>query len=595
MKTSDPGYYKWTQWIFTKLYEKGLAYQDEVSVNYCPHLGTVLANEEVENGKSVEGGYAVERRPLKQWILRITEYAKRLKDDLDLLDWPDSLKKLQRNWIGESKGVEIEYTVELKDTKIKCFTTRPDTIFGVNFFVLSPEHPLVMDITTDQQTLAVSEYIEKVKNKSELERMDLSKEKTGVSTGAFAINPITKERIPIWVADYVLISYGTGAVMGVAGHDERDREFSKQFSIPFREVIDEDGSYINSSTMDFSLQGLTKKAAIDKVCKRLEELSSGRQCVQYKLRDWLFSRQRYWGEPFPLYTYEDGTRRILRVDELPLEPPSIEDYAPTGDGKSPLSKVKKWVEVVDNDNGKKVFRETDTMPQWAGSCWYYLRFCDPMNSKEAWSKESEKYWLPVDMYVGGVEHAVLHLLYARFWHKVLYDCGEVSSLEPFKTLRNQGLVTAYAYKLEKGGYVAPDDVEKRDDAHYEKKTGLKVEKLLEKMSKSKLNGVSPDEIIEEYGADSLRLYELFMSSFDKEKLWNTDAVIGCRRLLNRIFEMMHSEKVTESESEKANQLIHRLIKGVEQDVEALMFNTAIAKIMEFMNHFQHFQAILNLA
>ncbi len=460
IKTSDPKYYKWTQWIFTKLYEKGLAYQAEVSVNYCPQLGTVLANEEVENGKSVEGGFPVERKPLKQWMLKITDYAKRLKEDLDLLDWPESLKKLQRNWIGESKGVEIEYEVEGRDAKIKCFTTRADTIFGVNLIVLAPENPMVMDIVSNDQRSSVIEYIEKVKDKSDLQRMDLSREKTGVNIGAFAINPITNERIPVWIADYVLISYGTGAVMSVPGEDDRDREFSEKFSLRFKEVIDDENNYINSTFGDFSLEGLTKEEAIDKVSRRLVDGSCGRQCTHYKLRDWLFSRQRYWGEPIPIET-RDGERRALPLEDLPLEPPIISDYKPAGDGRSPISKEIGWVEMVDSKSGKRVVRETDTMPQWAGSCWYYLRYCDPNNAQQAWSKESEKYWLPVDMYVGGVEHAVLHLLYARFWHKVLYDCGEVSTLEPFTMLRNQGLVTAYAYKLEKGGYVAPDDVEER--------------------------------------------------------------------------------------------------------------------------------------
>ena len=570
--TSDASYYKWTQWIFTKLFEKGLAYEAEINVNFCPALGTVLANEEVESGKSKEGGYPVERRPLKQWILRITAYADRLLADLDLLDWPDHLKKLQSNWIGRSEGVTISFVEELTKVEIPIFTTRPDTLFGVSFIVIAPEHPLVSQLTTKGQKKAVDDYLRFAASKSDLDRTDLAKEQTGVWTGAYAIHPVTDKKIPIWVADYVLMGYGTGAVMGVPAGDERDFGFAKEYDLP---VLSQE-----NTQADFSLNA----------AGWLEKHGKGKREVHYKLRDWLFSRQRYWGEPIPILHFPDGTMRALALDELPLIPPALDDYKPAATGQSPLAKVRSWVEVMDPKTGKKALRETNTMPQWAGSCWYYLRFCDPHNSKEAWGSAADKYWMPVDLYVGGVEHAVLHLLYARFWHKVLYDLGLVRTLEPFMTLRNQGFVTSRSYKLQGGGYLPQEEVEEKEGHYYSCKTGEQLVSQVEKMSKSKLNGVSPDEMVEEFGADALRLYEMFMGPFDGEKVWSTDAVTGCRRFLNRFYDMVFSDKVSTEETPEALKLTHRLIDLVTKDIEALQFNTAIARMMEYINAFIHLPA-----
>ncbi len=554
--TSDATYYKWTQWIFTKLFEQGLAYEAEVNVNYCPTLGTVLANEEVENGRAKEGGYPVERRPLKQWILKITAYADRLLDDLDLLDWPEHLKKLQVNWIGRSEGATIAFVEEGTGESIVVFTTRPETLPGVTYLVLAPEHPLVGQVTTAAQKEAVAEYQRRTMAKTDLERTDLAKTKTGVWTGAYVIHPVTGKKVPLWVADYVLVGYGTGAVMAVPAQDERDAEFAAVYKLPVIPVPE-----------DVSVEG---------TITWLQQHGKGNRSVHYKLRDWLFSRQRYWGEPIPILHFADGTMRSLGLDELPLTPPALDDYKPAGSGESPLAKVREWVEITDPKTGKKALRETNTMPQWAGSCWYYLRFCDPHNTRAAWGQEAENYWLPVDLYVGGVEHAVLHLLYARFWHKVLFDLKLVHTAEPFMTLRNQGLVTARSYKKPQGGYVAPEEA---------KDSSEELIIQMEKMSKSKLNGVSPDEIIEEFGADALRLYEMFMGPFDREKVWNTDAVTGCRRFLNRLYELATSEKVSEEETEEALKLTHRLVAVVLNDIEQLQFNTAIAHMMEFLNNF----------
>ena len=577
--TSDPSYYKWTQWIFTKLFEKGLAYEAEINVNFCPGLGTVLANEEVENGKSKEGGFAVERRPLKQWILRITAYADRLLADLDILDWPDHLKKLQSNWIGRSEGVTINFAIE--GHQIPIYTTCPDTLFGVSFLVIAPEHPLVHKITTNEQKKAVDDYLAFAATKTDLDRTDLAKSQTGVWTGAYAQHPVTGTRIPIWVADYVLMGYGTGAVMGVPAHDERDFGFATTYNLPIITVKNEEGITIESSFLNGLDVANSKKAIAD----WLEKSEKGKRTVHYKLRDWLFSRQRYWGEPFPILHFADGTKRALELDELPLVPPELDDFKPAASGESPLAKVRNWVEVTDAKTGKKALRETNTMPQWAGSCWYYLRFCDPHNAKAAWSDKADKYWMPVDMYVGGVEHAVLHLLYSRFWHKVLYDLGLVHTLEPFITLRNQGLVTARSYKLNGGGYLPPEEVEEKEGRYYSRKTGEELISTMDKMSKSKLNGVSPDEMIEEFGADALRLYEMFMGPFDREKVWSTDAVTGCKRFLNRFYDMVFSDKVSDNESLDALKLTHRLIDQVTKDIETLQFNTAIAHMMEFLNEF----------
>jgi leucyl-tRNA synthetase len=597
--TSDPSYYKWTQWIFTKLHEKGLAYEAEVSVNYCPTLGTVLANEEVENGHSKEGGYPIERRPLRQWILKITAYADQLIEDLKLVDWPESLKRLQVNWIGRSEGVKVHFTEEKTGETITVFTTRHDTLFGVTFIVLSPEHPLVAKITDPDRAKQVHAYQKEVASKNDMQRTDLTKEKTGIWTGAYAINPADNKKVPIWVADYVLMTYGTGAVMGVPAHDERDFEFVTKYNLPVVPVIEpldsnarqavlagklcwmEDGPMINSQF----LNGLSVEEAKKKITEWLVQKGKGEKTVNYKLRDWLFSRQRYWGEPFPILHFADGTKRILDIDELPLCPPELKDYKPSGNGESPLAKVTEWVEITDPKTGKKARRETNTMPQWAGSCWYYLRFCDPHNHKTAWDPKKEKYWMSVDLYVGGVEHAVLHLLYARFWHKVLYDCGYVSTPEPFQKLRNQGLVTAPSYQLPSGVYISPEEVVVKDGKCYQMGTNIELKTQIEKMSKSKLNGITPDEMIEEFGADSLRLYEMFMGPFDQEKIWNTNAVQGCYRFLSRFYHLITSEKVTDENSEEAMKLAHRVVFAVEKDIQEMSFNTAIAKMMGFINDF----------
>lgn len=608
--TSDSDYYKWTQWIFTKLYEKGLAYEANILVNYCPKLGTVLANEEVENGLSKEGGYPVERRPLRQWVLKITEYADRLLEDLEELDWPEYLKTLQRNWIGKSKGMDITFLEEVTRQPIHVYTTRSDTLMAVSFLAISPEHPLLETIVTDEQKQAVEQYQKEVSSKSDLERTELAKEKTGVFSGAFAEHPITKKSVPIWVADYVLMNYGTGAVMAVPGADERDFEFAKKFGLPVIAPYDpgemvEGNSDAKAVRMDIlsgkvcytqggslvcedktlAIHGLEKEQAQPIIDRYLEKKGQGKSQVRYKLRDWLFSRQRYWGEPIPILHFEDGTMRALSLDELPLTLPEIEDYKPGEGGISPLEKATDFINIHDEKTGKKATREVNTMPQWAGSCWYYLRFCDPRNSKEAWDEAIEKYWMNVDLYIGGVEHAVLHLLYARFWHKVLYDLNLVSTKEPFARLRNQGLITARSYKKPSGEYVLPEHVEKKEGGYYHKETGEKLESLIEKMSKSKLNGVTPDTIIEEMGADTLRLYEMFLGPFEKEKVWDANAIYGCRRFLDRYYDLVfNTEYVDEAKrDEKAYALVCKVVDQVEKDLEALSFNTAIAKMMEAIN------------
>jgi len=594
--TSDPKYYKWTQWIFTKLYERGLAYQADLMVNYCPALGTVLANEEIESGKSKEGGYPIERRPLRQWVLKITAYADRLLEDLKEVDWPEGLKKLQTNWIGRSEGASLSFSIENGLGEITVFTTRPDTLFGVTYLVLAPEHPLLETIVPPAFESQVRAYQKSVSAKSEFERSEIAKTKSGVFTGAYALHPITLEKIPIWTADYVLMGYGTGSVMAVPAHDERDFAFASQFNLKIAPVVapQEDqetkcwsgkGICIHSHSPELSLDGLSTEEAKRVVIDFLEKKGIGKGSVHYKLRDWLFSRQRYWGEPFPLLHLPDGSIRALELDELPLVPPEISDYKPSSTGESPLAKVREWVEVFDAKTGMKALRETNTMPQWAGSCWYYLRFCDPQNDVQAWDEKKEAYWMPVDLYVGGAEHAVLHLLYARFWHKVLFDCGLVSTKEPFQRLCNQGILTARSFQKEGGGYVAPEEAVEKGGEWIHAKTQEKLRSQMEKMSKSKLNGVSPDEIIEEFGADSMRLYSMFMGPIEKEKIWNTDGVNGCHRFLQRFYEMTVSEKVSDQESEEALRLLHLLIKGVSDDVEKMLFNTAVAKMMEFVNDF----------
>lgn len=567
VNTTDPKYYKWTQWIFKKLYEKGLAYVDEVPVNWCPALGTVLSNEEVIDGKSERGGHPVERRPMRQWVLKITDYAEKLLADLDILDWPESLKAMQRNWIGKSVGAEIDFKIEGTDKVFTVFTTRADTVFGVSYCVLAPEHKLVEEIVTEGQRVAVEEYLDIVKRKSDLERTDLNKDKTGVFTGAYAINPVNGEKVELWIADYVLASYGTGAVMAVPAHDERDYEFATKFNLPIKAVIEDngevvvpfygDGKHINS---DF-INGLNNEEAITKVIEFLEENKVGRSKVTYKLRDWLFSRQRYWGEPIPIIHWEDGTMTTVPDSELPLLLPETDNIKPSGTGESPLANIEEWLNVVDPETGKKGKRETNTMPQWAGSCWYYLRYIDPHNDEMFADPEKLKYWLPVDVYIGGAEHAVLHLLYARFWHKVLYDLGLVPSREPFQKLFNQGMILA------------------------EGKDGRP-----EKMSKSKGNVVNPDDIIVSHGADTLRVYEMFMGPLDASITWSENGLDGSRRFLDRVYRLFVDEetgKVNDKVQDKDNAELevsyNYTVKKVSEDIEILGFNTAISQLMVFVN------------
>ncbi len=593
--TSHPGYYKWTQWIFTELCKKGLAFEAETAVNFCPFLGTVLANEEVDNGKSKEGGHPVIKKPFRQWVLKITAYAERLLQDLELLDWPSGIKALQSNWIGKSEGTVIHFQVENRKEKISVFTTCAHTLFGATFVVLAPEHPLVDSLTTAEQKEAVAQYKEQAARESEAERLDMTKAKTGVFVGSYVINPANQERIPIWIADYVLATYGTGAVQAVPSHDARDWDFAHAFHLPLKPVVkpheetdgcwEGDGTMIHSSNKEVSLDGLGVAQAKIAITDWLEKSGHGEKRVQYKLRDWLFSRQRYWGEPIPVLHFDDGTTRLLDLDELPLLPPEVSDYKPSSDGQSPLAKVDEWVHIQDPKTSKPARRETNTMPNWAGSCWYYLRFCDPRNSEQAWDKAVEKYWLPVDLYIGGCEHAVLHLLYARFWHKVLYDLGHVSTKEPFQALRNQGLIVAPSYKTKNNVYVAPEDVEERDGKYWHKKTQEELDTQIDKMSKSKLNGVTPDQIIEEYGADALRLYEMFMGPLEKEKVWNTSAVSGCSRFLQRAFDLVCSDKVCDEETEEGMKQAHRLVASAVKDLEQLQFNTVVAKMMAFLNSF----------
>ncbi len=562
INTTDPNYYKWTQWIFIKLYEKGLAYIDEVAVNWCPALGTVLANEEVIDGKSERGGHPVIRKPMRQWMLKITAYADRLLEDLEELDWPESLKEMQRNWIGRSEGAEVTFNIEGHDKEFTVFTTRPDTLFGATYAVLAPEHPFVKDIMTFEQKHAVEAYLNEVQTKSDLERTDLAKDKTGVFTGAYAINPVNNEKMPIWVADYVLMSYGTGAIMAVPAHDERDYEFATKFELPIIEVVSGgdvseeayagDGAHVNSGF----LNELDKDEAISKMIDWLVENNKGEKKVTYRLRDWLFARQRYWGEPIPVIHWEDGTMTVVPEEELPLELPALSEVKPTGTGESPLANSEEWVNVVDSKTGKKGRRETNTMPQWAGSCWYFLRFIDPDNTEQLADPKALKEWLPVDLYIGGAEHAVLHLLYARFWHKFLYDIGVTPTKEPFQKLFNQGMI------LGEGN---------------------------EKMSKSKGNVVNPDDIIASHGADTLRLYEMFMGPLDTSVAWSTNGLDGARRFLDRIWRLfIHedgsvTEKINPAGNEKLDKVYHETVKKVTEDFNNLHFNTAISQMMVFIN------------
>lgn len=562
ISTTDPEYFKWTQWIFTKLFERGLAYEDEIDVNWCEALGTVLANEEVIDGKSERGGFEVVRRPMKQWVLKITAYADRLLEDLDEVNWPENIKEMQRHWIGRQRGAEVSFKVADHEESFKVFTTRPDTLFGASYCALAPEHPLLWDIVSDEQKEAVSAYIKAAQKKNDLARTDLAKEKTGVFTGAYALNPMNGERLPIWVADYVLMSYGTGAVMAVPAHDQRDYDFAKAFDLPIKPVLEGgdlsqeayvgDGQHINS---DF-LNGLDQAEAMDKAIAYLEEQDAGQAKTTYRLHDWVFSRQRYWGEPIPVIHWEDGRTTAVPVEDLPVTLPAGKDIKPSGTGESPLANFKNWLEVTDEETGLKGWRETNTMPQWAGSSWYFLRYCSPQADEHLVDPEAEKYWMNVDLYIGGAEHAVLHLLYARFWHKFLYDLGVVSTKEPFQHLFNQGMI------LGSGN---------------------------EKMSKSKGNVVNPDEVIEAYGADTLRLYEMFMGPLDASIAWSADGLAGARRFLDRIWRLFITadgsvnDKITEQENEALEQIYHQTVKKVTEDYEELHFNTAISQLMVFIN------------
>ena len=563
ISTTDPDYYKWTQWIFLQLYKKGLAYVAEVPVNWCPALGTVLANEEVIDGKSERGGHPVIRKPMRQWMLKITEYAERLLEDLKELDWSESIKEMQRNWIGKSSGAEVKFAIDGTDKTLRVFTTRPDTLFGATYCVMAPEHEWVDSITTPEQRAAVEAYKEQAARKSDLERTDLAKDKTGVFTGAYAVNPVNGKKVPIWIADYVLAGYGTGAIMAVPAHDQRDWEFAVKFGLPIIEVIEGgdvskaaytgDGKHVRSDFLD----GLNNEEAIKKMIEWLEANGKGRGKVTYKLRDWLFSRQRYWGEPIPILHLEDGTMKPLSEDDLPLLLPDVDEIHPSGTGESPLANVTEWVNTVDPETGMKARRETNTMPQWAGSCWYYIRYIDPHNKERLVDPELAKKWLPVDLYVGGAEHAVLHLLYARFWHKVLYDIGVVPTKEPFQKLVNQGMILGTNN---------------------------------EKMSKSRGNVVNPDDIVRDYGADTLRMYEMFMGPLEATKPWSETGVEGIYRFLNRVWRLFIGEdgklnpKITDEASDKNFMRVwHKTVKKVTEDYEQLRFNTAISQLMIFVN------------
>jgi leucyl-tRNA synthetase len=562
VSTHRSEYYRWTQWIFLKLFERGLAYESEVPVWFCEALGTVLANEEVlptpEGPRSERGSHPVERKPLRQWVLKITEYADRLLDDLDTLDWSESIKTMQRNWIGRSEGANVHFALDSGKT-IEVYTTRPDTLFGATYMVLAPEHPLVEEITTPDRRSDVEAYRERAVNKSDLERTDLAKEKTGVFTGAYATNPVNAEKIPVWISDYILISYGTGAIMAVPGHDERDWEFAKEFGLPIIQVVSKDGSIyemheaeaepgiaVNSGQFD----GLHTQEFKERIIQWLEDHGVGHRAVNYKLRDWVFSRQRYWGEPIPLVHCERCGTVPVPEEELPLTLPEVDSYRPTGTGESPLAAIEEWVQTECPQCGGPGRRETNTMPQWAGSCWYFLRYLDPHNDQTFASREKIDYWMPVDLYVGGAEHAVLHLLYARFWHKVLYDLGLVNSSEPFMRLVNQGMI------LGEGGV---------------------------KMSKSLGNVINPDDIVAEYGADTMRMYEMFMGPLEVSKPWSTQGLMGVHRFLDRVWRLSERNAATVEPPANLIKVLHQTIRKVTEDTDSLAFNTAIAQMMIFVN------------
>jgi leucyl-tRNA synthetase len=646
INTTDPGYFKWTQWIFIRLYntwfdhklqkgrpvselpvpdeiaQKGhagvteyingrrLAYYDHAQVWWCPSCRIVCSNEEVlSDGSHEKCGNRVEKKNLKQWMLRIPLYAERLLAGFDKLDWPEGIKDMQRNWIGRSTGAEVEFKIEGSDEKLRVFTTRPDTLFGATYMVVAPEHQLTNTITTGEYEKSVKDYIRATSLKSDLDRTDLSKEKTGVFTGSYAVNPVNLKKIPVWIADYVLTGYGTGAIMAVPAHDNRDFEFAQKYNLPVvciqdpdvkdeeqkkrilegKECWTEDGTYINSSdtSTGINIDGLNKEAGIKKITGWLEENKLGQAKVNYKLRDWLFSRQRYWGEPFPVIHWEDGEISVLKDDELPLELPVLEKYLPGESGESPLSNSDEWLNVTDED-GRKGRRETNTMPQWAGSCWYYLRFIDPGNDNQIFNPELEKYWMPVDLYIGGAEHAVLHLLYSRFWHKVLFDLGIVSTDEPYQRLFNQGMILAFAYETDSGSKIPGEMVEERDGKFYHKETGAELKQIVAKMSKSLKNVVNPDDVVSNYGADTLRLFEMFLGPLDATKPWDEKGIKGVFGFLGRAFRFLSNpENVTaKGEREEDAEILkglHHVIKKVEGDIENLRFNTAISAMMIFLN------------
>ncbi len=652
INTTDPGYYRWTQWIFTRLYntwfdedmqkgrpvnelvipgevtEKGqeavreyknsrrLAYYDDAQVWWCNQCKIVCANEEILHDGSHEkcGSKDVERRNLKQWLLRIPLYAERLLNGLDTLTrWPESVKEMQRNWIGKSTGAEVDFDVEGLDEKLRVYTTRPDTLFGATYMVIAPEHRLIGKIVMPEAKDRVNTYIKAAALKTDLDRTDLAKEKTGVFTGRCAVNPVNGEKIPVWVADYVLTSYGTGAIMAVPAHDTRDFEFAKKFGIPVRPILHpagagevtrkrvlageecwtEDGIYINSSdkASGIDINGLDKEKGIRKITVWLEEKGIGEAKTNYKLHDWLFSRQRYWGEPIPAIHWEDGEITVLADDELPLMLPGLEHYQPGDNGESPLANAGRWLNITDIEGrygpkGRKGRRETNTMPQWAGSCWYYLRFTDPRNTKEPFSAKNEKYWMPVDLYIGGAEHAVLHLLYSRFWQKVLFDLGIVSDDEPYARLFNQGMILAFAYENKAGSKMPTDDVEEREGKFYSKKTGDELAQIVAKMSKTLKNVVNPDDVVSRYGADSLRLYEMFMGPLETTKPWAETGVKGVFGFLSRVHKFFSDtgNLFEGSDDQETLKMLHQTIKKVQSDIEGLRFNTAIAKMMEFTNH-----------
>ena len=598
ISTTDVDYVRWTQWIFLQLYKEGLAYPAEVAVNWCPALGTVLANEEVKDGRYVDTGDPVEKRKMRQWMLKITLYAQRLLDDLEGLDWPESVKTMQREWIGRSEGAEVSFKIADSEREFVVYTTRPDTLFGATYCTMAPEHPFVSQICSDEQRAAVTEYIEAAARRSDVDRAAVGQQKTGVFTGAYAINPVNGQRIPIWVADYVLWGYGSGAIMAVPAHDDRDYEFAKTFELPIVEVISggdisetaftdsENGVLVNSGEFD----GLKVPEAKKRIIAWLEEEGIGKGAVNFKLRDWLFSRQRYWGEPFPLLNREGGTVVALRDEDLPVQLPVMDNYKPTDDGRPPLARAEDWCRVTDPETGEVLMRETNTMPQWAGSCWYYLRFADPRNTEQAWSKEAENYWLPVDLYVGGAEHAVLHLLYARFWHKVLYDLGYVHTVEPFQKLYNQGMILAESYRDTRGKYYKRAEVERDGKDWKVIATGEPVQTQIEKMSKSRYNVTNPDDVVKEYGADSMRIYEMFLGPLDRDKPWTDEGIRGCFNFLRRVWHLLVSrdgvfgEKlVNTAPNEEWQRLTHRTIKAITEDLEQLKFNTCVARLMEFVN------------